>query len=298
MNLKPALNYNEQINLLESRGLTIPDKDFARKVLSNVNYYALTGYLLPYRKMNDDYESVNFNLIYQQYQFDSELRSIVLSGIEVAERALKTKIAYQIAHDFNDCCLVFDKDNEEAYFSGDKFWVNDGVQRHLESILYKAVKTNSPTLFVSHHLKQYEGHFPIWVIIELFSLGNIRHIYENLKPMTQRAITHQYTPETWMLVSWIESLRKTRNSLAHQMRVYGARYGYSPAKPRRTYHYRKSHNNIFDQIYLLRQFYFDDFAWIALVDNLTNLIEVYRDSIDFDVLGFPEEWKRILIEGK
>ena len=41
---KPVLTIDQQINLLESRGLHIEDRAVAYKVLSNVNYYHLEGY--------------------------------------------------------------------------------------------------------------------------------------------------------------------------------------------------------------------------------------------------------------
>ena len=41
---KPALTIDQQIDLLEKRGLYVEDKSFAYKVLSNVSYYHLEGY--------------------------------------------------------------------------------------------------------------------------------------------------------------------------------------------------------------------------------------------------------------
>ena len=49
---KPALTIDQQITLLEQRGLAIPDKARAKRHLSNVSYYRLSAYMLPYRVLD------------------------------------------------------------------------------------------------------------------------------------------------------------------------------------------------------------------------------------------------------
>ena len=46
--IKPARTWHEQVELLRSRGLHIPDREKARHYLSHINYYRLTGYWLPF----------------------------------------------------------------------------------------------------------------------------------------------------------------------------------------------------------------------------------------------------------
>ena len=52
---KPALTFEEQADLLLSRGL-LGDKDELVSILSRVNYYRLSGYLFPFRDKNDRYK--------------------------------------------------------------------------------------------------------------------------------------------------------------------------------------------------------------------------------------------------
>ena len=49
---KPALTIEQQIALLESRGLSIPDLARAVRHLSNISYYRLSAYMLPYRVLD------------------------------------------------------------------------------------------------------------------------------------------------------------------------------------------------------------------------------------------------------
>ena len=50
---KPPLTYTEQMELLKSRGMTIPDEKRAERLLANISYYRLSAYMLPYKKSED-----------------------------------------------------------------------------------------------------------------------------------------------------------------------------------------------------------------------------------------------------
>lgn len=41
-------------------------------------------------------------------------------------------------------------------------------------------QNNSKALFVKHHLTKYNGEFPIWVIVELFTLGMTSRFYADM----------------------------------------------------------------------------------------------------------------------
>ncbi|MEI7589790.1 MAG: Abi family protein [Deltaproteobacteria bacterium] len=47
---KPPLLFEQQIELLRSRGMDIGDKERARRYLSHINYYRLRAYWLPFEE--------------------------------------------------------------------------------------------------------------------------------------------------------------------------------------------------------------------------------------------------------
>lgn len=49
---KPALDFQAQIELLKSRGLRIDDEKRAIRHLSNVSYYRLSAYMLPFKELD------------------------------------------------------------------------------------------------------------------------------------------------------------------------------------------------------------------------------------------------------
>ena len=46
---KPALTYNQQLDLLISRGLQVNDRNKALLILSQISYYRLSAYCIPLR---------------------------------------------------------------------------------------------------------------------------------------------------------------------------------------------------------------------------------------------------------
>ena len=48
---KSHLTYEDQVELLRSRGLTVPDRTAALRLLRAVGYYRLSAYVYPFRDM-------------------------------------------------------------------------------------------------------------------------------------------------------------------------------------------------------------------------------------------------------
>lgn len=92
--VKPPTTYAEQVEILHSRGLEIPDTDKAIQILKQVNYYRLSAYMLSLK--NDDHfiAGTTINNVYNLYDFDRKLRNLLMSALETVEVAFRTHIAY------------------------------------------------------------------------------------------------------------------------------------------------------------------------------------------------------------
>ena len=104
---KPALSFEQQIELLKNRGLSISDEERAKRHLSNVSYYRLSAYMLPYKIMQPngivtDYfiKGTIWDDIWNLYKFDRKLRLLVFDAIERIEISLRTQIIYQLSHKY------------------------------------------------------------------------------------------------------------------------------------------------------------------------------------------------------
>lgn len=85
---KPALTFDEQIDLLTTRGLTVPDRDKACHYPRYIGYYRLSGYFLTLRQRGNGvqqytfFEGITFKDVRDIYIFDRELRLLVMDAIE------------------------------------------------------------------------------------------------------------------------------------------------------------------------------------------------------------------------
>ncbi len=83
---KPPLTYQQQVELLKSRGLLIPDEERAIRHLSNISYYRLSAYMLPCKKIKDGrytdhfIEGKTWDDVYNLYLFDRKLRLLVFDS--------------------------------------------------------------------------------------------------------------------------------------------------------------------------------------------------------------------------
>lgn len=77
------------VNLLESRGLLICDRNKAIQYLDNIGYYRLSAYMYPLLKMPKTAhlykEGSTFEKVMMLYRFDKKLRLLMFNEIEKIE---------------------------------------------------------------------------------------------------------------------------------------------------------------------------------------------------------------------
>ncbi|CEA10595.1 Abi family protein [Mycoplasma capricolum subsp. capripneumoniae] len=105
---KEFKTFEEQIEILKSRGLIISNEQKAIEILKQENYYNIVnGYKDLFLKKSLDnnkdifIENTNFDELYSLFLFDRELRSILLKYILIFERDFKTIIAYNFSKKYN-----------------------------------------------------------------------------------------------------------------------------------------------------------------------------------------------------
>jgi abortive infection bacteriophage resistance protein len=103
---KPALTYALQLLKLQGNGMSISDEPAALRALASISYYRLSAYWYPFRLRDtqtnaalDAFEAgTRFEDAIALYEFDQQLRSLVLSAIEPIEVAVRTQFTYHLAH--------------------------------------------------------------------------------------------------------------------------------------------------------------------------------------------------------
>ena len=138
--VKPFKTIEEQIAILEDRGLIIEDEEYAKKSLANLNYYRLSAYTLTLRKDDHFYDNVHFSDVMQIYNFDMELRAALMYLLESIEVSMRTYIGYYHAQSFGALGYYA----ETAFENADRF--------HKFEIDYKAAiaEYGDKEVFVRH----------------------------------------------------------------------------------------------------------------------------------------------------
>lgn len=284
--MKQGKTIEEQLQILESRSLSIKNREQAALTLKNINYYTLTGYLFPFKnKKTGNYSpDASIELAINRYYLDSELRNMLLSFVSEAEELLKTRVAYHIAINHKDDPLIY---------TDISYWRDSDEYRRFMDDFHKSISNNSQIPFVKHHIQNYRGQFPIWVAVNLFSLGNLKYLYKNMPSKDRKNISRDLNLSPATLDSWIDVLRILRNKLAHNMRLYGVPFMKTPKWEK---HHNKiaNTNKLFINFVLLKYLLKDMPIWEDCILGIEKIIEKYTDHIKLTDLGFPTDWKDYL----
>ncbi len=90
---KPFCDYSEQLEILKSKGCIIEDEKLCNDYLSNVGYYRLKAYCLPFKQKDGSYNnSFSFHRVSRLYDFDKKLRGILFPVIETIEISLRARL--------------------------------------------------------------------------------------------------------------------------------------------------------------------------------------------------------------
>ena len=226
MDVKSATTFQQQVELIK-RHFLVDNDEQCITFLNHANYYRLSAYFLPFKKSDGTYAAnISFYQIQQIYQFDSHLRTIIFQAIEQIEFYLRTQISYYFGHAYNAL----------GYLQSDNFSIRHNSEKFKQK-LEQCIEENSTTLVVKHHRQKYNGNFPIWVIIEFFSMGMLSYFYSDMKTSDQKAIAkHSFATSVPCMISWLRCLTDLRNRCAHYSRLYFWSFTSIPKMPKNSPH--------------------------------------------------------------
>jgi abortive infection bacteriophage resistance protein len=287
MDVKSPKTYDEQLEILRSRGCFISDDSFAADFLKRVNYYRFSGYMTAFKQPDDTYiEGTTFEKVSSIYDFDQNLRIILIKALSEVEITAKSILAYHHAHAYGPLGYL-DKGNFNEKHDRERF-----ANRFEASI-----QNNKSTLIVKHHRKNYDGKFPICVATELFTMGMISLFYADLSTDDKRVVANEYGTSYKYLESWLHSSAVLRNICAHYGRLYNVRFHQNPKLPREfTKHADRSEHTLFNQLYMLKLLYsnYSDEWNNAVLSPLVALVEKYEEHLDLNTMGLPVNWSDVL----
>jgi len=286
---KPPLSFEEQADLLISRGLIV-DRTLLIAGLKNVNYYRLSGYFYPYRQPNDSYKpGTTFEKVWRHYTFDRRLRLIVMDAIERFEVSIKTQLIYALAHSIGAFGYA-----ESTNFPNLSF---EEHERLIKTITSEADRSKEK--FVAHFRLKYgdpHKHLPLWMAGEIMSFGRALTIYRGMPDQIKRNIAAHYGIPDEILTSWLKTINVIRNICAHHSRLWNKELGVKPRIPR-SKKYPEWHapvaisqNRIFGILTILHYLLRITAPQSKWKTRLNNLLDEYPEISRWS-MGFPDNWK-------
>ena len=285
---KPALSLNQQIELLISRGLVIPDKEKAEHHLKFIGYYRLSGYMAPfYASKNSFKPEANFEQILDLYNFDRILRLITFDAIEIIEVAMRTVLTDTLSLKFNP-----------HWFTDKNFFEVTEKHELTIDIIKKSTIESNITLrdnFISHYYQFYADPKlpPSWMTLETLSIGTLSVIFKSLKRDLRKLIATQLKLDETILSSWLHSLTYTRNLVAHHSRVWNRKFTIKPKTLKRHKNFLHTDSCFFAQ-YILISYMLKIIA--PNYDWKQKFITLFREypSVSLNQMGFTNNWQNAI----
>ncbi len=285
---KPAKTFEEQVQLLQSRGMIVDDLQEARFYLQHLNYYRLGAYWLDFELDHATHQfkpDTNFKDVLKLYIFDRELRLLVLDGIERIEVSVRSQWAYYLAHRHSPHAHL------DFTLFDPKYWrmnLND---------LTKEVN-RSKEIFIQHLINNYnEALPPVWAICEVMSLGLLSRWYDSLKPVqTRRVISRVYGINEDVLESWLRHLSVVRNLCAHHSRLWNRQFGITIKSPPRKANAIASQlvhrsKNLYNTLVIVLYFMDTIAPNHHLRSRLLKLLSEQPERLS--AMGFPVDWQQM-----
>ncbi len=221
---KSALSIADQAARLKQRGLQFTDDARVQHYLTNIGYYRLSAYWLPFEVPAADGQPRNhqfqpgttFEHVLSLYIFDRQLRLLVMEAIERIEIAIRTHWAHALAT----------RHGPHAHMDAGLF---KSPWQHASDIARMAgdLQDSSET-FIAHYRRQYSEPYlpPIWAVVETLTLGALSRWFKATKSTdAKREVAKSLgMPTIEILEKVLHALTPVRNVCAHHARLWNRRF--------------------------------------------------------------------------
>jgi abortive infection bacteriophage resistance protein len=282
---------DEQIDILEKRGLTIRDKDFARDFLLKNNYYRISGYSLTLRNHDVFYSGTSFENIVDIYNFDRIIRNILAKYLEIIEVSIKSIYAYKFSEKYGG----------DGYLSSNNFTDVNEYLNLIAKINEQKNKRIAHEAFIKHFVEELKKPMPMWVIVDLLTFSDISILYniseESLKVSIAKLYGLNMNNGVNILKEYLHELTILRNFCAHGSRLFNRLFVRKPSlNSKEKKLLRKLNDGSLDNSHLFgfvlvmkRLLKGEDFL------NLKNDLIALRNKIPFvsmNYYGFCDNWEK------
>lgn len=284
--LNPPASVDDQIKILRERGMIVDDYPFAKNFLEEVYFHRFLSYSVPFFLNGDSrhYQlGTKFGDVVKVYEFDSQLRQLILGAIEKIEISVRTQfinLSWKYGSHFYLNHKLF-RDHRQ---------LNDSIER----IQYQ-IKAGHD-LLVSEYYHRYNDPDmpPVWIAVELTSIGQLSKWLMNLKNVEDKeAISRRYDIHYSVLQAILDNLTIIRNHSAHHTRIWNRHFSFdcsvSSDRHQLLNHALCDGSRIYSVLFLITYVLKTLGLEQPFYKRLINLIQIYE--IPIAAMGFPDNWQ-------
>jgi abortive infection bacteriophage resistance protein len=315
---KPFKTFDEMIEILESRNITVSDKEFTAQALSNYSYYSIVnGYKNTFLTKSGTDEFVygtKFEDLYLLNIIDADLNNMIFKYILYIEKSLKSKLSYRISEQYGvfterDPARPTSKNDylHKSHYSNSKHMRMNTIDK-----IRKCIEDNKNKNVIKHYVND-KNHLPAWILTNVVPFGLTINWYRILRDPDKEYICNLFLSDQSLniesrkefLLKSFDLSKSYRNIIAHGSKALGLTQ--MPTLPKNQtialandllsddeYNHKLGQNDIYsiiiiiltliNDITLLRDFYLDIHVFYHKYKDYT-----FKGKTIFEVFAFPND---------
>ncbi len=307
MKIKEFKTIDEQIELLQKKGLIISDINATKDILLRENYFFISGYRHLFLKSSVDkifISGTTFDELYAMFYFDRQLRNIIFKNVLIVENNLKSILSYVVSKNRGFKEYNYLNPNNYAKSPKRSKQINDLLKK-----MARQIKTNGIQHSATAHYIQHYDYIPLWIAVKVLSFGIVSELFTILKGEDQEEIADELNVSTENILDYLPILANYRNLCAHEDLCYDhktqkiindTRYHYLLNIPKMNGDYIYGKNDMFSVVLILKQLLAKDVFTLFLneisyeINYLSGKLKSININKVLDRMGFPENYKEIV----
>ena len=305
MNKKEFRTIDEQMDILENKGLVINNRAITAEILLRENYFFLNGYRTPFYTKNKKFKpGTTFEELYSLFLFDRNLRNILFKNLLIVENNIKSIISYTLSKKYGY--------KEKEYLKPSNYNQDIKEQRRVNDVLEKMkrqIRVNGSKHSATLHYMNNYGYVPMWILVKVLSFGIINELYGILKNEDKKEICDIYGINPKEMEIYLSLLSNYRNLCAHEDIVYDHRT--QKEIPNTIYHnklkieqidgfYKYGKNDIFALIIILKIMLTKN-RFNEMMNDINDEIKTLSQNLKtithqeiYQILGLPKNYNDII----